>query len=293
MDCVVILWVIPELPDENSGIDKPTIIHYPHFSTSAIHTDFVDWQVLVLPAFTLLLTHNSVAWYNDLVLSKCAGENKIVLWRIEGFDSSKPFPPAPSSSPTPEFRATRSAFGGTFQRLLQFDAIETNPFYMRFSLFTQPHRHPILVIGNEKSKVFWWDLQSIEAWDGQNATPNNDTFKFPGTSSSSKPKKGVARQLSKQQRESSISSSTTAATNSAFGHSIAGASTASFEDRGDRGAPKAEKKFSTDDPFRKLLPHRTQVVPRVTFAARQIAWSVGGDWMVVCGDQGMIAVFGR
>lgn len=43
MDTIVNLWVIPELPDGNTGTDKPTLIHYPHFSTTEIHTDFVDW----------------------------------------------------------------------------------------------------------------------------------------------------------------------------------------------------------------------------------------------------------
>lgn len=43
MDTIVNLWVIPKLPDENTGTDKPTLIHYPHFSTTEIHTDFVDW----------------------------------------------------------------------------------------------------------------------------------------------------------------------------------------------------------------------------------------------------------
>ena len=56
---------------------------------------------------------------------------------------------------------------------------------------------------------------------------------------------------------------------------------------------KKRQKYLVHDPFRPLLAHVEITIPKVTFAARQVAWSVGGEWMVVVGDQGMIAVFGR
>ncbi|MCJ1251397.1 hypothetical protein MMC30_008630 [Trapelia coarctata] len=313
MDCVVNLWTIPDLPNDVTGSDKPTIIHYPHFSTSEIHTDFVD----------------CVSFYNDLILSKCANENKILLWRIENFSSTSP-PHPPSTAPTThDFRPTRSAFGGTYQRLLQFEAVETTPFYMRFSLFAPPGRHPILCIGNEKSKVFFWDLQALEEWDGVEPPERGGRFKLPRNLA----KKGVARKIVKGvggggighmngNRELSIASEGTATTNShstlflnerptpnrtatpaeygngyegvgdVWGGLGLGTPTLSRPALLEDIAPsRARLKFSTDDPFRALLPHRTHVVPRVTFAARQVAWSVGGEWMVVVGDQGMVAVF--
>ncbi|MCJ1415906.1 hypothetical protein MMC32_002241 [Xylographa parallela] len=277
MDCVVNLWTIPDLPNDATGTDKPTIIHYPHFSSSAVHTDFID----------------CVAWYHDLILSKCANENMIVLWRIEGFDSSST-PPSPSSAPTThEFRPTRSAFGGTYQRLFQFEALETTPFYMRFSLFCQQDKRPILVIGNEKSKVFFWDLQSLEEWEGssKDADENNDNrFKIP------RAKKGIARKILSKQRESSIASTTTTTTNTGSSvdpNSLVNSTSLNTTDENVEGNSRATQKFAVDDPFRTLIPHRTHVVPRVTFASRQIAWSVGGEWMVVVGDQGMIALFTR
>ena len=288
------LWTIPGLPNDVSGTDKPTIIHYPHFSSSAVHTDFVDWSdQLSTPTRLKLLTTGSVDWYHDLILSKCANENMIVLWRIEGFDSSSP-PPSSNSAPTThEFRPTRSAFGGTYQRLLQFEALETTPFYMRFSLFCQPEKRPILVIGNEKSKVFFWDLQSLEEWaeTSKDDDDNNDNrFKIP------RAKKGIARKILSKQRESSIASTTTTTTNtgSSVGpHSLLHSTSRNAADENREGSSRARQKFAVDDPFRTLIPHRTQVVPRVTFASRQVAWSVGGEWMVVVGDQGMIALFTR
>lgn len=227
------------------------------------------------------MCYRSVAWYHDFILSKCANECRIVLWRIEGFNSEDERLSPASAPTTHEFRPTRSAFGGTYQRLLQFDAAETTPFFMRFSLFLRPEQRPVLVIGNEKSKVFFWDLQSLEEWDS--ADGDSDQFKLP-----MKPKRGVARRTGKQ-REPSIASSTTES-------STAGLPSKSFsavDDSSEQVSIRARQKFALDDPFKSLHPHRTLVIPRVTFAARQVAWSVGGESMVVVGDQGMMALFAR
>ena len=56
---------------------------------------------------------------------------------------------------------------------------------------------------------------------------------------------------------------------------------------------RRRKRYGVEDPFKKLLPHNVAVVPKVLFASRQAAWSVGGEWMVAVGDQGMIAVLHR
>ena len=175
---------------------------------------------------------------------------------------------------------------------------------MRFSLFTQAHRRPILVIGNEKSKVFFWDLQTLEEWDPKHhqyhQQDGDEKFKLPRARSN---KKGVARKIGGKQRESSITSTTTTSTNSGFFAAGAGAASSSqppdslaliTDSASDsNSSSRAKLKYGVEDPFRTLLPHKTHVVPRVTFAARQAAWSVGGEWMVVVGDQGMMALFAR
>lgn len=167
---------------------------------------------------------------------------------------------------------------------------------MRFSLFCQAGKRPILVIGNEKSKVFFWDLQSLEEWEGtskEGDNSNDNRFKVP------RAKKGIARKIVKptKQREPSVTSTTTTTTTNA-GSSIGqngrlNSASSETAEQAVEGRSRARLKFAADDPFKTLLPHRTHVVPRVTFAARQVAWSVGGEWMVVTGDQGMIAVFTR
>ncbi|KAI4624306.1 uncharacterized protein J4E87_005807 [Alternaria ethzedia] len=42
-DQVLTIWAVPEDLKEHAGTDKPAIVHYPHFSTTEIHTDFIDW----------------------------------------------------------------------------------------------------------------------------------------------------------------------------------------------------------------------------------------------------------
>jgi hypothetical protein len=58
--------------------------------------------------------------------------------------------------------ATRSAFGGTFQRLLTFDMMHINPFYMRFGLLQTSNLRPMLAMGNIKARFSFWDIQKIE-----------------------------------------------------------------------------------------------------------------------------------
>ena len=36
-------WALPVLPNADTGTDHPTTIHFPHFSSSAVHSDYIDW----------------------------------------------------------------------------------------------------------------------------------------------------------------------------------------------------------------------------------------------------------
>ncbi len=274
LDCIINLWALPQLPDANCGTDKVTLMHYPHFSTSAVHSDYVDWLVsFVEHRKHRRLTIFSVAFHDDLILSKCATECKIVLWRIDGFDSSAPVPPPDAAPSTHVFRETRSAFGEGYQRLLQFETVDTTPFYMRFSLFSQPFKAPILVIGNEKSKVFFWDLQRLETW-----TEKDDVrFRMPFKKNSRQPTGG--------QREPSVASTTSSSVNPGSNDSQSSAATSGF--------PRSRERYGVEDPFKEIKPHNAITVPKIEFAARKAAWSVGGEWLFVVGDQGMIAIFHR
>ena len=225
----------------------------------------------------MILRASSMAFYDDLIISRCANECKIVVWRIEDFDSG--VEPPTRAPTTHEFRPTRSAWGGGYQVLFQFDAPKTVPFYVRFGLFMAPSMSPILAIGNNESKVYFWDLQVLEECDGRGA---NEEFRdrVRGRGGRGRNKRGGGRAITKGHRDST-------------GASATGQSALPTEPMVDTHLSKAAQKYRVDDPFRLLLNHAESTVPRVSFAARQVAWSVGGEWMVVVGDQGMIALFAR
>lgn len=161
MDTAVALWAVPSL-EELDSIDniEPTLHPYPYFISSEIHTNFVD----------------CVKWYGDCILSRAARneddggdaamkQNEIILWIIDGFDSSMPHPEHPPI-PYPG-RYTLSAFPHSdrsrgFDRLLTFDTKDTARFYLRFGLLHEPNMRPVLVMGNTRSKFFFWDLQKCE-----------------------------------------------------------------------------------------------------------------------------------
>ncbi|OAQ86572.1 embryonic ectoderm development protein [Purpureocillium lilacinum] len=157
-------WTIPDLPTE--PIVTPLQVHYPHFSTSAVHSGIVD----------------CVAFYGDQILSRACHDNVIVLWRIEGFSSDGP-PPAPSTAPTLQNvvptsnedpgRLTRSAFvpatspicPAQYTRLLEFHTPSCGPqFFMRFKLHHVPGQNPVLAFCNAAGNIFFWDLKRLTVY---------------------------------------------------------------------------------------------------------------------------------
>ncbi|KAH8151143.1 uncharacterized protein LAJ45_04845 [Morchella importuna] len=99
MDHIVNLWILPSAMP--AGRDDPVVLHYPHFATSMVHSNYID----------------CLAWHGDVVLSKAAKESRIVLWSIQGFNS-RVDPSVWGAPPTThEFRETRSVFGAGFERL--------------------------------------------------------------------------------------------------------------------------------------------------------------------------------
>jgi polycomb protein EED len=225
-----------------------------------------------------VLTGFSVRWFDDLILSHAVREEKIVLWRIDGFSSNRSTPPAPVpvsnalrsttqvTVAAHSASSTRSAWGGRFQRLLQFELPQTNIFYMRFNVFHQMGRHPILVAGNEKSKVFFWDLQRLEESDTGNPAS-----------------KALPAHVARHVREGSSTSNASSATSAGS------------------GASKVKGKKAKDllhdggvgNPFQPIAPHKAIEVLRKGPAIRQFDWSTDGQWCVGTGDEGFIHVFNR
>ncbi|KAF1945010.1 WD40 repeat-like protein [Clathrospora elynae] len=269
MDTKVILWTVPDDIKEHAGTDKPAMVHYPHFSTTEIHTEFVD----------------CVQWYNDLILSRASRENKIILWSIDNFNSDRtqtPAAPMPTSSavhsrtpvsiPANSTSSTRSAWGGRFQRLLQFELPHTDQFYIRFSVLHELGRHPMLVAGNEKSKVFFWDLQRLE-----NSGTGED-----GSQHTTGPLHGLPRYVREGSSASTASSS------------ISGSAATTKTKLKKLKAKEQARDRGICDPFRSIKAHKVVEIPKYkAFAFRHFAWSRDGQWCIGVGDCGFINVFHR
>ncbi|KAL5117105.1 hypothetical protein ACEQ8H_004930 [Pleosporales sp. CAS-2024a] len=272
MDTKINLWLVPDATVEHAGTDKPLMIHYPHFATTEVHTDFVD----------------CIQWYHDLIFSHACREDKIIMWKIDGFSSDHahiPDAPIPTSMaiksttpvtvPTNSTSGTRSAWGGRLQRLLQFHLPNTNQFYMRFSIFHELGRHPILVAGNEKSKAFFWDLQRLE-------------HAGTGADESGQTKRPTLLPLPQHVREPSVASDASSALSTA---SAASKSKRKKAKRND--TPEEPRDRGISDPFMSIKAHKIIEVPKYLFAFRQFAWSRDGQWCVGVADSGLINVFHR
>lgn len=269
MDTKVNLWTIPDSVTEHAGTDKPAMIHYPHFSTTEVHTDFID----------------RVQWYNDLILSHAAREDHILLWRIDKFSSDRletPPPPIPTSAavnsrtpvtiPADSSSNTRSAWGGRFQRLLKFDLPHCGIYYLRFSLFHELGRHPMLVAGNEKSKAFFWDLQRLEQ-----SHIGEDGAQLDSTNTLSL---GLPRHV----RESSTSTASSVLS--------AGSGNATKTKRKKmKGLPRDR---GIGDPFQPIKAHKSIEIPKYqAFPFYKFAWSRDGQWCIGVGHPSLINVFHR
>ena len=226
-------------------------------------------------------------FYGDLILSKCAREGKIVLWRVKGFSSSAP-PPSHADAPIARLHEpTRSAFGDAgYERLLQFRLPQVEPFYIRFGLFAQPFKHPVLAGGNNVSTVFLWDLQQL--LDRGSAT--TDPF------------------LSSRHTRSQTSGGGGGGGGSTSTSKTLHVKTENDHDTSSKNNNKDRIRSNTSetptdntalsDPFQLVHSHTRHTLslprdPKSRFAIRNIAWSPGGEWMVAVGDRCAIGLFGR
>lgn len=145
-DHVVNLWLVPDLEDFSKDADDPFVIHFPHFSTSQIHTNYVD----------------SLCFHHDLIVSKCANDDKVVLWKITGF-SSADRPPEYHACPTKHERApTISAFGPGYERLMQLRHSKLRPYFMRFGFVNTHDDRAMLALGMADGEVSFWDLSRLD-----------------------------------------------------------------------------------------------------------------------------------
>jgi polycomb protein EED len=147
----------------------------------------------------------------------------------------------------------------------------TNQFYIRFSIFHELGRHPILVAGNERSKAFFWDLQRLE----KSGTGEDDYLNT----------RGLPLSLPRHVREGSSASTASSAISAGSSNNTKAKQKRLTEQLRDRGI---------SDPFRSIKAHKIIETPKYkAFAFRHFAWSRDGQWCVGVGDCGTINIFSR
>ncbi|KAK4204093.1 WD40-repeat-containing domain protein [Triangularia verruculosa] len=308
-DQIINLWALPEFPKEHLNV--PIILHFPHFSSSEVHNNLVD----------------CVAFYGDLILSRACHEDKIVLWRIEGFSSADPIPnPLDAPTPTDMAKQTRSCFNpvlskarpAMFTRLAQFHTPDCGvQFYMRFRMFHAKGRHPILAFANAKSKTMFWDFarfaayrdfmeeleeakkqQQQEAAAGSGAVPV--AIQKPSWLLIKRAKKGAAAAASHQDTATSLrlaaadKDSMVSASPDPEGASaaVAAAGTATPGNYNQETLSHWKEMYDLSNPIGLIRPHKVQGVDG-TFVGRQVGWSPGGEWCVVVGNKNRALIYQR
>ncbi|OTA00151.1 hypothetical protein A9Z42_0046340 [Trichoderma parareesei] len=277
-DQIINLWTVPDLPTE--PIDTPLQVHYPHFSTSAVHSGIVD----------------CVSFFGDLILSRACHDNVIVLWKIEGFSSDGP-PPSQSAAPTPQNvlptnyedpgRLTRSAFVPVtspqcpvqYTRLLAFNTPNCGPqFFMRFRLHHVPNQNPVLAFCNAAGNIFFWDLKRLTAHRDIMLTLSNPADKDKPVQLPSWQKTVIPRS-----RADSTNKSRAAASQ---GQAPSAPGTVKQADSREFSPETLESwatKYSMADTHEPLRHHKMEA-SSANFVGRQASWSPGGDWCVVVGS---------
>lgn len=262
--------------------DEVRVIHYPHFVSSAIHGDYVD----------------TVRFLGDLVLSRAAQENKVVLWSITGFHSANHPPPSITAPKGPEYLETKNGFRRNafmriddnsqttdkkystpelYHRCLEFENKDSTSIYWRFGVRKPsklfPHVRPLLTVGNHGSNIRHWDIQAlIEGHEGAG---------FP-TKSAGKYKKTITEPVSKNTSKHVAGRSVSEFS----GASVSGGSSSTEAADRSHSHERNMKRFALNDAEAKLLPHRQldESKDMNRFSARAIDWSICGQWCVAVGE---------
>lgn len=329
----VCVWTIPDLDDKSKfwqeisstqrkrSSQEVRTIYYPHFVSSAVHSNFVD----------------CIRFYGDLVMSKAANESKIVIWKITGFDSQRPPPDSDTAPKTEEHldtrngfirKATRESDGGVvtidvaeeyqgeplYERILELETPRSEQFYLRFGLLMPtahyPDLHPMVAFGNTLSELRFWDLERLSL--GHAGEENK-----PFPAAKKRVQKGIARPVKPGDRVSRLSTTpqlrdsplSTASNNSSSAwprqNSTEATSEISDEVAAPQGSGRDREKYPLHDPRRPIKAHaKTSLIElqfkTMAFTTRGADWSPCGRWCVIVGESagheggvGCFAVFYR
>jgi polycomb protein EED len=223
-----------------------------------------------------------------------------VLWRIEGFSSKNPIPTtlsAPTTSDTE--RLTRSAFApitaGQYTRLLQFHTPGCgHQFYLRFKLYHNEHKNPVLAFGNAHSEIYFWDLARLLGYH-KFMSEVKDTERDK-TQPVSRPawlqpikhrKQGdpISKLKDGSDKDSVVSERTGSVNVEMLGDLSTTYSQETLE--------QWESRYDMTRLEDAVKAHSTSKITVKDFVGRQVAWSAEGDWCVVVGSKNLAIILQR
>ncbi|KEF57688.1 uncharacterized protein A1O9_05606 [Exophiala aquamarina CBS 119918] len=312
----VCVWTLPDLGDKSTfwqeisatrrerSSHEVRTIYYPHFVSSAVHSNFVD----------------CIRFFGDLVISKAANESKIVIWRITGFDSRRPPPNSDTSPKTEEHLDTRNGFirkairendGGIvtvevapeyrgdplYERILELETPKSEQFYLRFGVLmpstNYPDRHPMLAFGNTLSELRFWDLERLSL--GHAGDGNKPTLvarkSHKGTARPVRPSDRLSRLSSTPQLRESPLSTTSYNSSSAWPRQNSTEATSEISDEitAPQGLERDREKYPLHEPHKPIKAHaKISLIElqfkNMAFTTRAADWSPCGKWCVVVGE---------
>ncbi|KAK5074719.1 hypothetical protein LTR64_000924 [Lithohypha guttulata] len=287
--------------------DEVRVIHYPHFATSAIHGDYVD----------------NVIFLGDLIISRAAAENKIVLWSITGFHSAKEPPPEITTVKGQEHLETKNGFRRrtdlgidddftradndyaspeVYRRCLELSNPDSSSIYWRYSVRKPsklfPDVRPILTVGNHLSQIRHWDIQAlIEGHDGSGLGARKPA---QNKALARQKKKGIAEPIRKMNRTNTKRAGSDTshqalsndisreASAELLTHQAADSGTDSPAQGSDYSEAKERNrvKYPLHGTGKELPAHKqsNEASDMKFFTSRAIDWSVCGQWCVAVGE---------
>ncbi|KAJ9617839.1 uncharacterized protein PV06_06895 [Exophiala oligosperma] len=323
----ICVWAMPDLSDGSSfwqevspeyrkrSSNEVYCIHYPHFTSSAVHSNFVD----------------CARFYGDLIISKAANENKIVLWKMTAFDSSQPPPSSVTAPKIEDYLDTRNGFmrkvirrenglvdvevaeeyedEPPYERLLEFETPWVEQFYLRFGLLlpsvAHPEVHPVLAFANAASELRFWDLERFSLGHAGGldvAKAPKPKKKHKGVAQLIRPQDRLSRAAAASQNSNKDSSPASMSSNPSSmagpGQTSTDATSEFSEATASLFTPRDHERYPIHDAHITMKPHarvsltELQFKNQAHFNARAADWSPCGKWCVVVGESAKVTAQG-
>ncbi|GBC10046.1 hypothetical protein RclHR1_00930024 [Rhizophagus clarus] len=119
---------------------KKVTVHYPIFTTTQLHNNYVD----------------CVRWYGDLLLSRCAADAKIMLWKPDV--ELIPFDKSSVTTVVVGGPAAPSKQQASFNIICELEFSHCDIWFLRFGM---SYDYRMLATGNQAGQIYLWDLHDV------------------------------------------------------------------------------------------------------------------------------------